>query len=123
MIVLEIPTAHQHQDAGVLIIESDHGALEIIRGDGHIGNGQLLRLAITGGVFIIGRMTVSGLVFRLIELTAQRLLRDLLQFRVDRGVNPVAFVHGAVPADRGDDLLPDVIHGVSLAPARFVCFR
>ena len=48
------------------------------------------------------------------EMFLQRFLRHLLQLGVDRRVNPVTFIHGAVPADRGDDLLADVIHRVGL---------
>ena len=59
-------------------------------------------------------MAVSGKLFHLGEMPFQRLLAYLLQLGIDRGVDPVAFIHGAVPADRGNDLLADVIHRVSL---------
>ena len=59
-------------------------------------------------------MVVTGMFFRLVEMGAQRFLGHLLQIGVDRGVNAEAFVHRAVPADRRDHLLPDVIDRVGL---------
>ena len=60
-------------------------------------------------------MIVTGMLLRFVEILAQRFFRDFLQFAVDRGVNAKAFVHGAVPSDRVDHLLPDIINRVVLA--------
>ena len=60
-------------------------------------------------------MIVTGMLLRFVEILAQRFFRDFLQFAVDRGVNAEAFIHGAVPSDRVDHLLPDIIDGVVLS--------
>ena len=50
-----------------------------------------------------------------VELIAERFFSDVLQLGIDRGVNAKAVAHGAIPTDRGDHLLADVIDRVILA--------
>ena len=50
-----------------------------------------------------------------IQVPAKGFFRDFLQLAVDRRVNTEAFVHGAVPSDRVDHLLADIIDRVVLA--------
>src|SRR5205814_7769245 len=49
-----------------------------------------------------------------IQVPAKRFFRDSLQLAVDCRVNTEAFVHGAVPTGRIDDLLADIIDRVVL---------
>src|SRR6202022_1885566 len=60
-------------------------------------------------------MIVTGMSLRLVEMLAQRIFRRFLKICVDRRVNPETFVHGAVPSDRCDDLLADVIDCIGLS--------
>ena len=60
-------------------------------------------------------MIVAGMLFGLIEMLAHRILRCFLKIRVDCRMNAETFVHSAIPPDRGDDLLADVIDCVGLA--------
>ena len=60
-------------------------------------------------------MIVAGMLFRLVQAFAQRIFRHLLQIGIDGGVNAKTFVHGPVPADRGNDLLTDIIDRIRLA--------
>ena len=53
--------------------------------------------------------------FRLIEMGAQRFLRNFLQIGIDRRVNAKTLIHRAIPADRRDHLLPNVINRVGLS--------
>ena len=112
--MLEIAAADQDEDAGALIVERDERPLQIIGRNRHGRHRELFRVAIARRERFISRMAVTRMLLDRGEMFLQRFFRHPLQFRVDRGVNPVAFVHGAVPTDRGDDLLADVIHCVGL---------
>src|SRR6266513_3292530 len=60
-------------------------------------------------------MIVTRMLLGFVEISAKRFFSDFLQFAVDRRVNAETFVHGAVPPDRVDHLLADIIDGVVLA--------
>ncbi len=78
----------------------------------------------------VGLVIVSGCLLGGVELCAERFFGHVLQLGIDRGVNAEAIAHRPVPANRGDDLLADVIDRVIL-PARvlpvaddqFFCLR
>ena len=115
LVVLEIATADQNEDSRRLVIERDQRALQIIGRHTDVRDRELFGALITVRVDVVGRVTVAGVFLGFREMRSQRFLSDPLHFRIDRRVDPVTFIHRPVPADGGDDLLPDVIDGVGLA--------
>src|SRR5438094_10426401 len=59
-------------------------------------------------------MLVIGMFFDPLKVRAKRMLSDGLKIDVDGRVNAKTFVHRAVPPDRGDHLLADVIDRIGL---------
>ena len=124
-VMLEIAAADEREDAAGLIIERDDRALQIFRRRrGRFSLGDLF-LRVSEARRRIARRSdaVTRCLFGRVEMRAQRFLGHLLQLGIDRGVNPEAIAHRAVPTDRGDHLLADVIDRVILSAARFAGCR
>ena len=114
MIVLEIASANEDQDIAGLVIESNHRPLKILGGR-LIGHGAIgFGFAKTCRVLRISLVLVIGMLFDPLKIRAKRMLSDGLKIDVDGRVNAKTFVHRAVPSDRGDHLLADVIDCVGL---------
>ena len=113
--MLEIAPANEDENSGRLIIQRDQRALQIIGRHRLVRHGYLFRALEPTRVNVVGRVTVTGVFLGFREMRSQRFLSDPLHFRIDRRVDPVTFIHRPVPADGGDDLLPDVIDRVGLA--------
>ena len=114
LIVLEIAAADERENSASLIIQCER------RRPANIPAPAASRFGVSFakfcGVFGVGLMIVTGMFFRLIEMRAQRFLRNFLQIGIDRRVNAKTLIHRAVPADRRDHLLANVINRVGLAP-------
>ena len=115
LVVLEIAPAHEHEHSARLVIQRQDRTLQIFRGrlTGHGVTG--LGFLEVGRVLGIRLMVIPRMLLGLVQVLAQGILRHLLQIGVDRCVNAKPLVHSAVPADRSDDLLPDVVHRIGLS--------
>ena len=112
--MLEIASADEDKDVATFVIEPNYCALQIL-GRGLIGYRPVrFRFAKIRRVFGISLMLVIGMLLGSLKIRAKRTLSDGLKIDIDGGVNAKTFIHRAVPADRGDHLLADVIDRVSL---------
>ena len=115
LVVLEIAPTNQNQDIAGLIINPDHGALEIFRRGLSRRRPVRFRFAKGGGVFGISLMIVIGMLLYPLEVRAERILSHFLKINIDSGVNAKTLILRPVPSDGGDDLLANIIDRVALA--------
>src|SRR5207248_9689531 len=65
-------------------------------------------------VFRVSLVVIVGMLLDPLEIRAKGIFGDCLKIDIDGGVDAKTFIHRAVPPDRGDYLLADVIDGVGL---------
>src|SRR6202022_5026977 len=115
LIVLKIAATYEDENSTGFVVEPYDRALQIFRSGLRGCRPARFRLAKARRVFGVSLMIVTWMLLGFIEIPAKRFFRDFLQFAVDRRVNAKAFVHGAVPSNRVDHLLSDIINRVVLA--------
>ena len=113
--MLKIAATYQHENSTGFVVEPDDGALQIFRS--RLGRCRSVGFCLSKarGVFGVSLVIVTWMLLGFIQVPAKGFFRDFLQLAVDRRVNTETFVHGAVPPDRIDHLLADIIDRVVLA--------